>query len=512
MLTRRLLLALAATASLAIGAQDTVAADAYPSRTVTLIVPYAAGGASDTVARIIAESMTQTLGQQMIVENVGGASGTIGAARVARADPDGYTVMLHTPSHATNTLLFRKLPYDPATAFQPLGVVTETPMTVVGKADLPPNSASELFDYIRTNKDQITIGNAGLGGPSHLCGMLIMSMLDAPMTPVSYKGVGPAMIDLLGGQIDLMCDQATNTISHIRSGKIKAYAVTTKSRIADLPDLPTARRGRAEGLRDHGLAWALCTGRHSAGGGRQACECVEDGGPGPAGDEAAGRSCDRTRSPGAGEPRGTADDVPGRDRQVGAAGQSGWRLRRLELPKHHAGRSAMLLDYVVIGGGIVGVSTAMHLLECEPGRSLLLLEKEPDLARHQTGRNSGVIHAGVYYAPGSLKARFSKEGAEATIRFAREHGVPFERCGKLLVATSEIELQRMEALEERCRQNEITVERLDAAELRAARAAHHRPGRPLRPGHRHRRLRARHAEDGRGGEEPRRRDPHRHRP
>jgi L-2-hydroxyglutarate oxidase len=126
----------------------------------------------------------------------------------------------------------------------------------------------------------------------------------------------------------------------------------------------------------------------------------------------------------------------------------------------------MLLDYVVIGGGIVGVSTAMHLLEREPGRSLLLLEKEPDLARHQTGRNSGVIHAGVYYAPGSLKARFSKEGAEATIRFAREHGVPFERCGKLLVATSEIELQRMEALEERCLQNEITVERLDATELR----------------------------------------------
>ena len=126
----------------------------------------------------------------------------------------------------------------------------------------------------------------------------------------------------------------------------------------------------------------------------------------------------------------------------------------------------MLLDYVVIGGGIVGMSTAMHLLERQPGRSLVLLEKEAGLARHQTGRNSGVIHAGVYYAPGSLKARFSREGAEATIRFAEEHGVPFERCGKLLVATSEVELQRMGALEERCRQNEIRVERLDAAELR----------------------------------------------
>jgi L-2-hydroxyglutarate oxidase len=126
----------------------------------------------------------------------------------------------------------------------------------------------------------------------------------------------------------------------------------------------------------------------------------------------------------------------------------------------------MLLDYLVIGGGIVGVSTAMHLLERNPGGSLVLLEKEPDLARHQTGRNSGVIHAGVYYAPGSLKARFSKEGAEATIRFCQEHGIPFERCGKLLVATREAEVERMAALHERCRQNEIVVERLDGAELK----------------------------------------------
>ena len=126
----------------------------------------------------------------------------------------------------------------------------------------------------------------------------------------------------------------------------------------------------------------------------------------------------------------------------------------------------MLLDYVVIGGGIVGMSTAMHLLEREPGCSLVLVEKEPELARHQTGRNSGAIHAGVYYAPGSLKARFSKEGAEATIRFCREHGIPFERCGKLLVATSEVEVERMAALHERCRQNELQVERLDGAELR----------------------------------------------
>jgi tripartite-type tricarboxylate transporter receptor subunit TctC len=248
MLNRRPLLALVAAALLALVAGSAMAADPYPSRTVTMLVPYAAGGATDTVGRILAESMSQTLGQQVIVENVGGASGTLGASRVAKADPDGYTLMLHTPSHATNTLLFRRLPYDPNADFQPIGVVTETPMTVVGRVDLPPGSAGELLAYIRENGDQITIGNAGLGGPSHLCGMLIMSKLDTPMTPVPYKGVGPAMIDLLGGQIDLMCDQATNTIGHIRSGKIKAYAVTTKSRIAELPDLPTLAEVGLEGF------------------------------------------------------------------------------------------------------------------------------------------------------------------------------------------------------------------------------------------------------------------------
>ncbi len=247
MLNRRLLLALLAAALPALAAGP-AAADPYPSRTVTMIVPYAAGGATDTIGRILAESMSQTLGQQVIVENVGGASGTIGTGRVAKADPDGYTLLLHTPSHATNTLLFRRLPYDPNADFQPIGVVTETPMTVVGRVDLLPNTASELLGYIRENGDRVTIGNAGLGGPSHLCGMLIMSKLDTAMTPVPYKGVGPAMIDLLGGQIDLMCDQATNTIGHIRSGKIKAYAVTTRSRIADLPDLPTLAEVGLEGF------------------------------------------------------------------------------------------------------------------------------------------------------------------------------------------------------------------------------------------------------------------------
>jgi tripartite-type tricarboxylate transporter receptor subunit TctC len=241
---------------LALGMNVALAVDSYPSRVVTMIVPYSAGGPTDTVGRIFAESMKQRLGQQIIVENVPGASGTIGAARVAKADPDGYTLLLHTPSHATNTLLFRKLPYEPKTAFQPIGVVSTTPMTVVGRPDLPPNSIGELLDYIRANKDTVTIGNAGLGGPSYLCGMLIMSKLDTPMTPVPYKGAGPAMTDVLGGQIDLMCDQATNTVGHIKSASVKPYAVATRARVAMLPDLPTLQEAGLEGFETtvwHGL-------------------------------------------------------------------------------------------------------------------------------------------------------------------------------------------------------------------------------------------------------------------
>ena len=250
MLTRRLLLALAAAAPMALlgGKAALSADDPYPSRVITMIVPYAAGGPSDTVARLLAESMGRTLGQQVLVENVGGASGTIGAGRAARAEPDGYTLLLHTSAHATNTLLYRNLRFDAAADFEPIGVVIDTPMTVVGRPDLPAESVDELLEYIRTNKEDVTYGNAGVGGPSHLCGMMLSSRLDAPMTMVPYKGTGPALTDLLGGQIDLMCDQATNTMGHIRSGAVKAYAVTTKERLAALPDLPTLDEAGLEGF------------------------------------------------------------------------------------------------------------------------------------------------------------------------------------------------------------------------------------------------------------------------
>jgi tripartite-type tricarboxylate transporter receptor subunit TctC len=247
--------ALMAAAVLVAGTTASVAAD-YPTRPVTVMVPHAAGGPTDTVARLVTESMTRTLGQQFIVENLGGAGGTLGTGRASRAKADGYTLLLHHVALASSASLYRKLPFDPATAFVGVGLITEVPMTVVGKDDLKPGSIGELLDYIRTNKDNVTYAHAGVGSASHLCGMLLQDALDVKVTTVPYKGTGPAMTDLLGGQVEMMCDQTTNTVGHIKSGKIKPYAVTTKTRLAVLPDLPTLDEA---GLKDfevtiwHGL-------------------------------------------------------------------------------------------------------------------------------------------------------------------------------------------------------------------------------------------------------------------
>ncbi|MBP6818398.1 MAG: tripartite tricarboxylate transporter substrate binding protein BugD [Ferrovibrio sp.] len=211
----------------------------YPNKVITMVVPFAAGGPTDTVARLLAQSMGTSLKQQIIVENVGGAGGTLGAARVARSAGDGYTIFLHHIGHATSATLYRKLPYDTINDFESIGLVTDVPMTLVAKSDLPPKDFKELISYIKTNKDKISYGNAGVGAASHLCGLMLMSALQTQMTTVPYKGTGPAMNDLLGGQIDLMCDQTTNTTGQIKGGKIKAYAVTTKTKVPALPDLPT---------------------------------------------------------------------------------------------------------------------------------------------------------------------------------------------------------------------------------------------------------------------------------
>jgi tripartite-type tricarboxylate transporter receptor subunit TctC len=213
----------------------------YPDRPITIVVPFSAGGPTDTVTRLVAEAMSKDLGQQIVVENVTGAGGTLGAGRVAKAAPDGYTLLLHHIGMATSAALYRKLAYKPLEAFEYIGLVTEVPMVIVGRKDLDPNDLKSLVDYLKANKDKVTYAHAGVGAASHLCGLLLMSKIGTALTTVPYKGTGPALTDLMGGQVDLLCDQTTNTTNQIKSGEIKAYATTSSERLAVLPDVPTAK-------------------------------------------------------------------------------------------------------------------------------------------------------------------------------------------------------------------------------------------------------------------------------
>ncbi|HYE52522.1 MAG TPA: tripartite tricarboxylate transporter substrate binding protein BugD [Azospirillaceae bacterium] len=240
----------------AVAAWSGASAQDYPTRPITMVVPFAAGGPTDTVARLVAQNMSQSLGQQVIVENVGGAGGTLGAARVAGAEPDGYTLLLHHIGQATAATLYRNLKYKPGEDFAPVGLITDVPMTIVAKKDFPAKDLKELVDYVKKNPDKVTLANAGVGAASHLCGMLFMQAVGVQLTTVPYKGTGPAMNDLVGGQVDLLCDQTTNTTSQIKGGAIKAYAVTTPNRVKSLPDLPTTKEAGLEGVQVavwHGL-------------------------------------------------------------------------------------------------------------------------------------------------------------------------------------------------------------------------------------------------------------------
>ena len=220
----------------------------YPTKVITMIVPFAAGGPTDTVARLITAPMSKTLKQQVIVENVGGAGGTIAANRVAKASPDGYTILIHHIGMATAPALYRKLPFNPITDFEPIGLINEVPMTMVAKKDFPAKDLKELVAYVKANKDKVNYANAGLGAASHLCGMLFMTAIQTEVTTVPYSGTGPAMNDLLGGQVDFMCDQTTNTTSQIKAEKIKVYGVTTKKRVASLPNVPTMDEAGLKGF------------------------------------------------------------------------------------------------------------------------------------------------------------------------------------------------------------------------------------------------------------------------
>ena len=239
---------LAVLLAVALGGVSQLAAQEYPTKVVTMMVPFAAGGPTDTVARLLAASMSKTLKQQVIVENVGGAGGTIAPSRVAKATPDGYTILIHHIGMSTAPALYRKLPYNPLTDFEPIGLINEVPMTMVAKKDFPAKDLKELIAYVKANKDKVNYANAGLGAASHLCGMLFMTAIQTDVTTVPYGGTAPAMNDLLGGQVDFMCDQTTNTTSQIKAGKIKVYGVTTKKRVASLPDVPTMDEAGLKGF------------------------------------------------------------------------------------------------------------------------------------------------------------------------------------------------------------------------------------------------------------------------
>jgi len=223
----------------------------YPDKPVTIVVPFAAGGPTDKVARDLAEAMRKPLGgQSIIIENIGGAGGTLGAARVAKASNDGYTLLLHHIGISTAPALYRKMTYDTLNDFEYLGMVNEVPMTLIGKPTLPAANYAELVKWMEANKGKINLANAGLGAASHLCGLLFQSTLKINLQTVPYKGTGPAMTDLLGGQVDLMCDQTTNTSSQIAAGAVKAYAVTTKHRLTTpaLKNLPTLDESGLKGF------------------------------------------------------------------------------------------------------------------------------------------------------------------------------------------------------------------------------------------------------------------------
>lgn len=239
------------------GAGTALAAD-FPEHAVNMVVPFSAGGPTDNVARALAESMRPALGQAVIVENKGGAGGTIGTSQIARAKPDGYNILLMHIGFSTAPSLYKNPGYDPKTSFEPIGLVVDVPMTIIAREDFPANNIKELVEYIKKNKDKISLANAGIGAASHLCGTMLTQALGVDLLTVPYKGTAPAIADLLGKQVDLLCDQTTNTTQQIKSGKVKAYAVTSLQRVPTLPDLPTMDESGFKGFEVgiwHGM-WA----------------------------------------------------------------------------------------------------------------------------------------------------------------------------------------------------------------------------------------------------------------
>jgi len=226
-------------AALALAAISSVALAQYPTKPITMLVPYAAGGPTDTVARVMAQAMTKPLGQTVIVENKPSGGGILGPETVKNSKPDGYTILIHHIGMATTPALYRQLRFNPLTDFEYIGMINDVPMTIIARQNFPAKDYNEFLAYIKANKAKVTYANAGIGAASHLCGMLFMSAIQTDLLTVPYKGTAPAMNDLLGGQVDFMCDQTTNTTNQIKSGKVKVFAVTSRKRVPSLPDVPT---------------------------------------------------------------------------------------------------------------------------------------------------------------------------------------------------------------------------------------------------------------------------------
>lgn len=235
---RRNFLALGALAASLLAA-TAAQAQGYPSRPITLVVPFAAGGPTDVVARALSVPMGKALGQTVLVENKVGAGGTLAAGAVARAANDGYTFLIHHNGMATAPALYRKLAYNPLTDFEYVSQVVDVPMTLVARKDLPAKTFPELLSYLKAQGDKVNLAHAGLGAVSHLCGMVFRQAIGVDLTTVPYSGTGPAMQALLGGQVDLMCDQTTQTVPQIKAGSVRFYGVTTAHRVKVLPDAPT---------------------------------------------------------------------------------------------------------------------------------------------------------------------------------------------------------------------------------------------------------------------------------
>jgi tripartite-type tricarboxylate transporter receptor subunit TctC len=223
-------------------------AQEFPAKPVTLMMPYAAGGPGDTITRTIGNGMSKVLGKQFVVENTAGAAGTIGTAKIAASPPDGYALLVMHFGHAANTALYRNLRYDAVADFEPIGMVAESPMAFVAKKAFAADTFKDFVAQVKAGKEKITNGHAGIGSASHLCGLLFLSAIETSVSTVPYRGTGPALNDLIGGQFDYMCDQTLNVMQPLKAGMIKGYAVTTRERLAVAPELPTAAEAGLPGF------------------------------------------------------------------------------------------------------------------------------------------------------------------------------------------------------------------------------------------------------------------------